>query len=80
MAFVGLSCSLFTLAQMFDLPPAVVHSTISKMIINEELQVSFNLCFVLHENAVLLNQLIKVELPQRKDEMANISSIRHSVE
>ena len=24
---------------MFDLPPAVVHSTISKMIINEELQV-----------------------------------------
>jgi len=24
---------------MFDLPPSVVHSTISKMIINEELQV-----------------------------------------
>ena len=32
-------CSLFTLAEMFELPPAVVHSTISKMIINEELQV-----------------------------------------
>ena len=30
---------MYTLAKMFDLPPSVVHSTISKMIINEELQV-----------------------------------------
>ncbi|XP_068747600.1 eukaryotic translation initiation factor 3 subunit C-like [Montipora capricornis] len=36
------SLSLFTLAQMFDLPPSVVHSTISKMIINEELQASWD--------------------------------------
>jgi hypothetical protein len=36
---VVLTCSLYTLAEMFDLPPSVVHSTISKMIINEELQV-----------------------------------------
>ena len=31
------------LAEMFELPPAVVHSTISKMIINEELQVFLQL-------------------------------------
>jgi len=37
--FVVFTCSLYTLAEMFDLPPSVVHSTISKMIINEELQV-----------------------------------------
>ncbi|CAH3149908.1 unnamed protein product [Porites lobata] len=36
------SLSLFTLAEMFGLPPAVVHSTISKMIINEELQASWD--------------------------------------
>ncbi|KAL9980754.1 hypothetical protein ACROYT_G009391 [Oculina patagonica] len=34
--------SLYTLAEMFDLPPSVVHSTISKMIINEELQASWD--------------------------------------
>ena len=32
--------SLHTLAEMFELPPGVVHSIISKMIINEELQVN----------------------------------------
>ena len=37
--FVVFTCSLYTLAEMFDLPSSVVHSTISKMIINEELQV-----------------------------------------
>jgi len=37
---VYVSLSLYTLAEMFDLPPSVVHSTISKMIINEELQAS----------------------------------------
>ena len=37
--FVVFICSLCTLAEMFDLPSSVVHSTISKMIINEELQV-----------------------------------------
>ena len=42
------TCSLYTLAEMFELPPAVVHSTISKMIINEELQVFMHL-FVLGE-------------------------------
>lgn len=31
--------SLLSLSEMFDLPKQVVHSTISKMIINEELQV-----------------------------------------
>ncbi|KAJ7373993.1 Eukaryotic translation initiation factor 3 subunit C, partial [Desmophyllum pertusum] len=36
------SLSLYTLAEMFDLPPSVVHSTISKMIINEELQASWD--------------------------------------
>ncbi|XP_048581794.1 eukaryotic translation initiation factor 3 subunit C isoform X2 [Nematostella vectensis] len=36
------SLSLHTLAEMFDLPPSVVHSTISKMIINEELQASWD--------------------------------------
>ena len=33
------SLSLHILAEMFELPLSVVHSTISKMIINEELQV-----------------------------------------
>ncbi|XP_078362311.1 eukaryotic translation initiation factor 3 subunit C-like [Oculina patagonica] len=37
------SLSLYTLAEMFDLPPSVVqYSTISKMIINEELQASWD--------------------------------------
>jgi len=36
------SLSLFTLAEMFELPPSVVHSTISKMIINEDLQASWD--------------------------------------
>ena len=36
---VSLRFSLHTLADMFELPDSVVHSTISKMIINEELQV-----------------------------------------
>ncbi|XP_027052968.1 eukaryotic translation initiation factor 3 subunit C-like [Pocillopora damicornis] len=36
------SLSLHLLAEMFDLPPSVVHSTISKMIINEELQASWD--------------------------------------
>ena len=37
--FVVFICSLYTLAEMFDLPSSVVHSSISKMTINEELQV-----------------------------------------
>ena len=37
--FVVFIYSLYTLAEMFDLPSSVVHSTISKMIINKELQV-----------------------------------------
>ena len=37
--FVLFICSLYTLAEMFDLASSMVHSTISKMIINEELQV-----------------------------------------
>ena len=37
--FVVFICSLYTLAEMFNLPSTVVHSSISKMIINEELQV-----------------------------------------
>ena len=32
---------------MFDLPPSVVHSTISKMIINEELQVGYAVLLML---------------------------------
>ncbi|KAK3751829.1 hypothetical protein QZH41_013288 [Actinostola sp. cb2023] len=36
------SLSLHTLAEMFELPPGVVHSIISKMIINEELQASWD--------------------------------------
>ena len=32
-------CSMLSLAEMFELPPQVVHSIVSKMIINEELQV-----------------------------------------
>ena len=35
-----LFCSMVSLAEMFELPPTVVHSIVSKMIINEELQVS----------------------------------------
>ena len=34
------SVSLVKLAQMHDLPVSIVHSTVSKMIINEELAVS----------------------------------------
>ena len=34
------SVSLVKLAQMHDLPIAIVHSTVSKMIINDELAVS----------------------------------------
>ena len=33
---------------MFDLPPSVVHSTISKMIINEELQVGYAVLVMLY--------------------------------
>ena len=33
---------------MFDLPPSVVHSTISKMIINEELQVGYAVLLMLY--------------------------------
>lgn len=33
---------------MFDLPPSVVHSTISKMIINEELQVGYAVLLLLY--------------------------------
>ncbi|XP_065663279.1 eukaryotic translation initiation factor 3 subunit C isoform X3 [Hydra vulgaris] len=36
------SISMHSLAQMFDLPSSVVHSTISKMIISEELQASWD--------------------------------------
>lgn len=35
------SISMSTLAEMFELDKAVVHSIISKMIINEELMVNF---------------------------------------
>lgn len=35
------SISMQTLAEMFQLEKAIVHSTISKMIINEELMVVF---------------------------------------
>lgn len=35
------SISMQTVGDMFELDPSVVHSTISKMIINEELMVSF---------------------------------------
>ena len=49
--FVVFICSLYTLAEMFDLPSSVVHSSISKMIINEELQVCdvasfFHYCYM----------------------------------
>ena len=49
--FVVFICSLYTLAEMFDLPSSVVHSSISKMIINEELQVCdvASLFFLLYE-------------------------------
>ena len=36
------SMSMETLAEMFELPRSTVHSIISKMIINEELMVSFD--------------------------------------
>ena len=49
--FVVFTSSLYTLAEMFDLPPSVVHSTISKMIINEELQV----CDIVSHLIILLN-------------------------
>jgi len=49
--FVVFTPSLYTLAEMFDLPPSVVHSTISKMIINEELQV----CDIVSHLIILLN-------------------------
>lgn len=34
---------MLSLAEMFELPPHLVHSVVSKMIINEELQVSVNI-------------------------------------
>ena len=36
------SMSMETLAEMFELPRSTVHSIISKMIINEELMVSYD--------------------------------------
>lgn len=36
------SLSMLNLAEMFELPPQVVHSIVSKMIINEELQASWD--------------------------------------
>lgn len=48
------SISLHSLAEMFELPAAVVHSTISKMIINEELQASWDepsATLILHHGA-----------------------------
>ena len=41
------SISMLTLAQMFELEKAVVHSVISKMIINEELMVNPCITFLL---------------------------------
>jgi len=49
--FVVFTPSLYTLVEMFDLPPSVVHSTISKMIINEELRV----CDIVSHLIILLN-------------------------
>ena len=43
--FVVFICSLYTVAEMFDLPSSVAHSSISKMTINEELQVC-DVCFL----------------------------------
>lgn len=40
-----LSFSMETLSEMFELEIPTVHSIISKMIINEELMVSFSLVF-----------------------------------
>lgn len=41
------SISMSTLAQMFELEKAIVHSIISKMIINEELMVNLFITFLL---------------------------------
>lgn len=54
---------------MFDLPPSVVHSTISKMIINEELQVGYAvllmlccLCYVAYAMLLMLYYVVLVKL------------------
>ena len=56
--FVVFTCSLYTLAEMFDLPSSVVHSTISKMIINEELQV----CDIVSFSIITYIHLLKLSL------------------
>ena len=53
------SLSLVSLSEMFELEIGVVHSIISKMIINEELMVSFNMIsFVLDHISGLMVRVL----------------------
>ena len=45
---------MHSLSEMFELSPQIVHSTISKMIINEELQVSIPFFPFCREISILL--------------------------